>query len=590
METKWMVYGKKADFKAIGEKFNIDQVVARVIRNRDIIGDKSIDMYLNGKLSDTYQADSMADIQCGCQIIADSIREGKHICIVSDYDVDGVMSNYILLDGLKNLGANVSYKIPDRIIDGYGINSRIINEAHDEGVEVIITCDNGIAAVESIELAKSYGMKVVVTDHHVVPYEIDDTGCKKEVLPPADAVIDIMREDCEYPFKGICGTTVAYKFVKYLYDYMNVDWDNPYKYIEMVAIATVCDVMELIDENRIYVKEGLKLLKSTDNIGLKALIQLCGLEGKELSAYNLGFNIGPCLNAAGRLSTALKGLSLLLEKDWNRAIVLAEELFSLNNDRKGLTEKGVEDGKLMVDNNYSQDKVLVIYLPELHESIAGIVAGRLREHYYKPIFVITDSEEGIIKGSGRSIEGYHMFDALTEVKDLLLKFGGHELAAGFSLSKTNLEDFRKRLNDNQKLSDEQLTPVVRLDVPMPINYITKELVIQLKRLEPFGKGNEKPIFGQSGLGVKRVNLFGNEKQYARIYFQDEFGNVIEAIDFHGKEFLDCIKMWFSEEECDKILRGMPNMVQLDVAYYPDVNEYQGRTTIQIRPSMYRKTQ
>lgn len=590
MEAKWVVYGKKADFKAIGEKYNIDQVVARVLTNRDVVGDDAIASYLQGSLKDTHSPSLMEDMSKGCQIMAESIRTEKSICIVSDYDVDGVMSNYILYDGLKRLGANVSYKIPDRIIDGYGINERIIEEAHNEGVNVIITCDNGIAAVDAIALAKSLGMRVVVTDHHAVPYDMDASGEKVEKLPPADAVIDIMRETCAYPFKGICGATVAYKFIRNLYETMGVLWEDETRYIEMVAIATVCDVMELRDENRIYVREGLKLLKNTKNLGLKTLLSVNELSGKNLSAFHLGFVIGPCINATGRLSKADNGLELLLEEDEDRAYTLANELLALNQERKSMTEEGVVEAIKQVEEKYKEDVVLVVYLPELHESIAGIVAGRLREHFYKPIYVITDTKEGTIKGSGRSIEGYHMFDALTEVKDLLLKYGGHELAAGFSLAKENLEEFRRRLNVNQHLTEEELTPVVRLDVPMPIAYISERLIEQLRLLEPFGKGNEKPIFGQSGLGIKRVIPMGKEKQYMKILFQDSDGYVVEAMDFNGKHFIECIKMWFSDEECDKILKGMPNNVKLDVAYYPTINEYGGRKTIQIQPILYRKTQ
>lgn len=590
MDANWVVYGKRADFQAIGDKFNIDQVIARIIRNRDVIGDDAIDMYLNGTLENTYEPDTMADIDKGCQIIWDSIKKEKSICIVSDYDVDGVMSNYILLEGLKGAGARVTYRIPDRITDGYGINERIIKEAYDEGVETIITCDNGIAAFPAIELAKKLGMMVVVTDHHEVPYELNEAGEKIYKLVPADAVIDIKRVDCEYPFKEICGATVAYKFIRHLYKCMGIPWDNPDRFMEMVAIATVCDVMELKDENRIYVREGLKSLQNTNNAGLKALLKVNDLWGKNISGYHLGFVLGPCINASGRLETAEKGLKLLVSEDEADAMDMAGELVEINKSRKAMTESGVTLAIEMVETQYLDDVVLVVYLPKLHESIAGIVAGRLREHFYKPVFVITDSEEGIIKGSGRSIEGYHMFDALTEVKDILLKYGGHELAAGFSLTKENLEEFRKRLNENQRLTKEQLTPVVRLDVPMPISYITPKLVSQLKCLEPFGKGNEKPLFGQAGLGIKSARFMGKEGQYIKIIFQNSDGYTIEAVDFNAKRFIDCIKMWFSDEECDKMLKGVPNNIRVDVAYYPSINEYGGRKTIQIQPSMYRKSQ
>ncbi len=590
MEANWVVYGKKADFKAIGEKYNIDQVIARVMTNRDVVGDDAISSYLHSSVADTHSPHLMKDIDKGCEIIAAGIKEEKAICIVSDYDVDGVMSNYILYDGLRRLKGNVGYIIPDRIKDGYGINERIIRKAKEDGFEVIITCDNGIAASDAIALGKSLGMQVVVTDHHSVSYDIDDNGKRVEKLPPADAVIDIMRSDCPYPYKHICGATVAYKFIRHLYEYMEIAWEDEKKYFEMLAIATVCDVVELKDENRIYVREGLKVLEHTDNPGLSALLEINELKGKKLSAFHLGFVIGPCINAAGRLFKADEGLELLLCEDKSRACDIAGRLMELNRERKNMTENGVSEAIKQVEDNYKNDVVVVVYLPELHESIAGIVAGRLREHFYRPVYVITDSEEGIIKGSGRSIEGYHMFDALTKIKDLLTKYGGHELAAGFSLKKSNLDEFRKRLNQNHGLRDEELVPVVRLDVPMPVNYISERLINQLSLLEPFGKGNEKPVFGQSGLGIKRAVLLGKEKQYIKIFFQDSEGYVIEAMDFNGKAFTDCIKMWFSDEECDKMLRGMPNTIKLDVAYYPSINEYNGRKTIQIQPVLYRKTQ
>jgi len=589
VESVWTVYGKRADFNKIGKKYNIDPVVARVMRNRDIVGDDSIREYLYGTLDDTYNPETMADMDKGCAIMAEAIKNGEKICIVSDYDVDGVMSNYVLWDGLTRLGGRVTYRIPDRIKDGYGINEAIIREAYEENTGTIITCDNGISAGLAINLAKELGMKVIVTDHHVVPYTIDENGQKLYKLPPADAVIDIMRQDCPYPGKNICGTTVAYKFIRELYKHMEMPWDDPFRYIEMIAIATVCDVMELKGENRIYVKEGLKLLEDTDNTGLQALLEVCGLKNKKLSAFHLGFVIGPCINAAGRLESAKQGLELLMSKNKSEALDLAVRLRELNIHRKDMTEEGVNQAIEMVKNNYMEDKVLVVYMPDLHESIAGIVAGRLREHFYKPVFVITDSNDGGLKGSGRSIEGYHMADSLNQIKDILIKYGGHELAAGFSLLPENLENFRKRLNDNQKLTSRELTPTVRLDAAMPVSYITLKLVEQLQLLEPFGKGNEKPMFGQSNLGIKSVSFMGKENQYVKIYFQNEEGYVIEGVDFNGKSFIECIKMWFGDEECDKILKGVPNKVKLDVAYYPLINQYGGKKTIQIQPYMYQRT-
>lgn len=590
MDAKWTVCGKRADFKEIGKKFGIDQVVARVIRNRDVVGDDAINMYLNGTLDMVHHPTLMADMEKGCRLMAEKIHDRKPIRIISDYDVDGVMSNYILLDGLKRLGADVTYEIPDRVADGYGINERMIEDAYRDGVDTIITCDNGIAAFPAISLAKRYGMTIIVTDHHDIPYELDDENNRHYKLVDADAVIDIKREDCPYPYKGLCGAGVAYKFIRCLYDTMGVEWDDPEKYIEMLAIATQCDVMELTDENRIYVREGLKLLRRTKNIGLKSLIYQNGLGGKQIYSYHLGFVLGPCINAAGRLESAREGLKLLLCEDETEAMNMAASLMELNIKRKGMTNDGVTDAVEKVERELRDDTVLVIYLPKLHESLAGIVAGRIREQYYKPVFVMTDSEEGLLKGSGRSIEGYHMFDALSEIKDILEKFGGHELAAGLSIKTDRLCDMRRLLNENQHLTREQLTPIVRIDVPMPISYISIPLVEQLKLLEPYGKGNEKPLFAQAGLGIKSARVFGAEGKYIRIQFQDDDGTTIEAVDFDGIKFQECIKVWFNDEECGKMLKGLPNHIKLDVAYYPDINEYGGRKTVQIKPVMYRKSE
>ncbi len=589
METRWTVYGKRADFKAIAQRFQIDQVVARVIRNRDIVGDSDIERYLHGTLADVHDPADMADMELGCGIMEEKIRVGKSIRIISDYDVDGIMSNYILYDGLRSLGATVSYEIPDRVADGYGINERMIRDAHEDGIDTIITCDNGIAAFPAVELAKAYGMTVIVTDHHEVPYEPDAEGNRHYRLVPADAVIDIKREDCRYPYKKLCGAAVAYKFIRHLYAMMGQPWENEEQYIEFVAIATQCDVMELTDENRIYVRKGLEILPRTLNPGLRALIAVNGLVGKRIYSYHLGFVLGPCLNAAGRLESAKKGMELLLCEGEDKAMALAEEMRDLNMLRKEMTEDGVRRAFEQVDCHLAEDKVLVIFLPELHESLAGIVAGRVREQYYRPVYVVTRSESGVLKGSGRSIEGYHMFDALTECGHLLVKYGGHAMAAGFSLEERNLDGFRRLLNEKQHMTEEDLTPVLRLDVPMPMSYITPKLVEDLHLLEPFGCGNEKPVFGQAGIKIKRAKFVGSEQQYIRIIFQDSEGYCTEGIDFHANNFITCIKLWFHEEECDKMLKGLPNNIILDVAYYPDVNVYGGHETVQVKPLMYRKS-
>ena len=588
MDSLWTVYGKKADFAAIGEKYNIDQVVARVIRNRDIIEDKDIDMFLNGGMDSVHDPSLMRDMDKACSIMREKILSGKKIRIISDYDVDGVMSNYILLAGLRNAGADADYEIPDRMTDGYGINERIVQAALEDGVDTIITCDNGIAAFPALELAKENGMTVIVTDHHEVPYEIVD-GQKICKMVPADAIVDIKNPECQYPFKELCGAGVAYKFIKHLYRTMDIEFTDEAEYIQMVAIATVCDVMTLKDENRVYVREGLKLIKNTNNVGLNALLSVNDLAGRDIYTYHLGFVIGPCINAAGRLDTAKAGLELLLETDRDLAMKRAYEIKELNVSRKQMTEEGAGKARDLIEKEMRQDTVLVVYMPDLHESLAGIVAGRIKDAYYRPVYVVTSGNGGMLKGSGRSIEGYNMFDELSACEDLLTKFGGHELAAGFSLEKDKLQEFRERLNKNVKLSKEQLTPVLRIDVPMPVSYISKKLIEDLNRLEPFGKGNEKPLFAQAGLKVKKVKLLGNKGQYIKIYFEDENGYMVEAMDFDSNNFIDCIKMWFSETECDKMLKGLANDIVLDVAYYPDINEYMGRTTIQIKPVKYRRS-
>ncbi len=588
--SEWKIYAKRADFNAIGERFGIDPVIARIIRNRDIEDDENINKYLNGNLDMTYSPFLMADMEKGCMLMADKIKQGKKIRIVSDYDVDGIMSNYILLDGLKAAGADVTYEIPDRQNDGYGINERIVNDAAKDGVDTIITCDNGIAAFAEADLAKKLGMTVIVTDHHEVPYDIDDNGERIYKYVNADAVIDIKRPDCAYPFKELCGTGVAYKFIRALYEKLGLSWDNELKYIEMVAIATVCDMMDLTDENRIYVKKGLEILKQTTNTGLKALLEATGISGKKITSYHAGFIIGPCLNATGRLESAKEGLGLLLCDDKVHAAEMAARMKELNDERKKMTDEGRKAGIAQVEEKLSDDTVLVVYLPNLHESIAGLVASKLKEKYYKPVFVCTDihDDPDMIKGSCRSIEGYDIHNALVEIKDIMTKFGGHKMAAGFSLPKENLREMRRRLNDNQRLTDKELNPDYMIDVPVPVSYLNIPFVEQLSVLEPTGKGNKKPVFAQSGLGIKRAIVFGKESQYIRIFFQDNDANVICAVDFDGITFQSNIKMWFSDEECDKILNGSPNNVKLDVAYYPEINDYNGRKSIQLKLLLYRK--
>lgn len=589
MEEEWRMYTRKADFNALSARFGISPVVARVMVNRGVNTEEAIEAYLYAGLDRTHSPELMKDAEKAALIMKEKIEAGARIRIISDYDVDGVMSNYVLYDGLKRAGADVSYEIPDRVLDGYGVNERMISDAHADGVDTIITCDNGIAAFPAIELAKSFGMTVIVTDHHEVPYDTDESGERHYRIVPADAVVDIKQPDCGYPFKEICGAVVAYKFIRTLYRKMDIAWEDENRYIEFLAIATVCDVMSLTDENRIYVREGLKLLRHTKNTGLRTLMKCNSLDGKSLSAYHLGFVIGPCINATGRLKSAQEGLALLLEEDEAAALKRADEMVRLNASRKQLTLEGTAVALEQVEKELKGDNVLVLYLPGLHESLAGIVAGRGREAFYKPVFVVTDGENGMLKGSGRSIEGYHMFDALTEVSNLLDKFGGHELAAGFSLKKENFEEFRRQLNEKEHLTQKELTPVKYIDVPMPTSYANVAICEQLEALAPFGKGNEKPLFGELRLNIRRISLFGNEGQYARITYENEKGLSAEGVDFDSASLIRRLTDWFGKDTVDNILSGLPNRSRVDILYYPEINEFKGVKKVQIKTVNMRRS-
>lgn len=580
MDSVWKVYAKKADFNAIGERYGIDPVIARIIRNRDVEGWENLERYINGSRKDFFDGKIMKDMDKGVHIIASKIREGAKIRIIGDYDVDGVSSIFILLKGLKKLGADVDYVIPHRIMDGYGINESLIQDAFDAGVDTIITCDNGIAAMEQIAFAKSLNMTVVVTDHHDVRFEEED-GVRTYIIPNADAVINPKQETCAYPFKELCGAAVAYKFIECLTGMMIANGDVVLEeypqfmdsLLEMAAVATIGDVMELKGENRIIVKEGLKLLNQTKNPGLRSLMELNGITQGGLSAYHIGFIIGPCLNASGRLDTASRSLELLMADTKADADRLAGDLKAFNDERKNLTLEQVAKAAEMVDmTELSKDNVLVVYLPECHESIAGIIAGRLRERYYKPVLVITNSEEGL-KGSGRSIEGYNMFEKLLNVSDLMTKFGGHPMAAGVSLPKENLEEFRRRLNEDANLTEKELTPIEWIDVAMPIDYITEDLILQLNILEPFGKGNEKPCFADKNLMVARVNIIGKNRNVLKMQLTNERGNIIEALKFNADEGL------LSEIKSGDLI---------SVIYYPSINEFNGKKTLQIVVNEIRK--
>lgn len=560
-----MVAVKRADFKGIGERFGIDQVTARIIRNRDVIGEKAIEKYLHGSRKDFYSPWLLKDMEKAVAILQEKIENRNRIRIIGDYDIDGVMSTYILLESLRGLGCDVDMMIPNRITDGYGINEHLIEQAWQEGRDTIITCDNGIAAVTQIRKAKDLGMTVIVTDHHEVPFE-DLEGGRKEILPPADAIVNPKQKACSYPFAGLCGAVVAMKVMEALYEKMAPEVDLVDKMLPFAGIATIGDVMDLQDENRILVKEGLQRLHHTTNLGLQELIRVNNLEPENISPYHIGFILGPCLNASGRLDTAKRALQLLLADSREEAAVLAGDLKNLNESRKEMTAQGLEKAIEQVEStSMMEDTVLVVFLPECHESLAGIIAGRLRERYHKPSFVLTRGEEGV-KGSGRSIESYSMYEKLCECKEYLTKFGGHPMAAGLSLEEENVERFRRKLNEQSGLTEEDLVEKVTIDVPMPIHYIRKDLVQELSLLEPFGKGNEKPLFAQKNLWVSQMRVFGKNRNVVKMRLTDENGYPMDGVYFgNGDEF--------AEEG-----RGKR---KISIVYYPDINMYQGRESLQV---------
>ena len=579
MREKWMLRTKKADFNEIGKKFNVDPLIARLIRNRDIILEEDIKKYLYGNKEDMYSPYLLKDMEKAVSILEEKIKNQSKIRIISDYDVDGVISNYVLFRGLQEIGANVDYEIPDRINDGYGINERMVMKAVEDGIDTILTCDNGIAAVNQIALAKENGLTVIITDHHDVPFIMQE-GSKIEQLPKADAVINPKQKECSYPFDKICGATVAYKLIQALYDKRGLEHDF---YLEYLAIATVCDVVDLTDENRIIVKEGLKLLNATKNLGIKALIGENFKEKPELNAYHLGFIIGPCVNAAGRLEHAGEGLSLLLAKDEEEAMDKARHLKILNDERKSLTEQGVEKAiELVETTNIKDDKVLVIYLTDCHESLAGIIAGRIREKYNKPVIVLTRSKEGV-KGSGRSIDEYSMFEKLSECRDYLDKFGGHPMAAGLSLKEENIDSFRKSLNDNSGLTEENLIKKVYIDIKMPFYYISEHIIHQIECLEPFGKANEKPVFAESDVKITEARILGENKNVLKLKLATDAGGTIEGICFKNtmEELLNQIKEKYGMDEVDKMFERRENAVRLRIIYYPSINSYKGKKTLQV---------
>ena len=569
---KWVVAAKRADFAQIAAKFGIDPVTARLIRNRDVVGDEAIQLYLYGGLEHLHNPHLLKGADEAAALIKRKIQEKKKIRIIGDYDIDGVNATYILYKGLKHCQALVDYEIPDRMKDGYGINEHLIQYAYEEGVDTILTCDNGIAAVDQIGYAKDHGMTVIVTDHHE----------PQDRIPPSDVIVNPKQEGCPYPFKNLCGAAVAWKVVQCLYELFDIRWEESLEFLEQTAIATVGDVMDLTEENRILVKEGLKKLNHTTNPGLHALIQANGLEQAQLNAYHIGFVLGPCINASGRLDTAKRALSLLLEENAEKAAALAQELKEFNDERKDMTAKGVEQAVELIENGpLKEDKVLVVYLPGCHESLAGIIAGRLRERYYRPTIVITDSAEGI-KGSGRSIETYNMFEELMKCKELFTKFGGHPMAAGLSMEKGMAEVLRKRLNEQTTLTSEDLTEKVVIDVPMPIDYITEHLVEELSVLEPFGKANTKPVFAEKNLQILNARILGQNRNVLKMQVKNARGAVLEALYFGDIQgFQEYLEKKFGSVEMEKLFQGRENRVSLSVVYYPSINEFRDRRTLQI---------
>lgn len=570
---KWFVTMKKADFQAIGKKYHISPILARLIRNREVIGDEAVDFYLNGTIADLYDGMLMKDMDRAVEILAEKIREGARIRVIGDYDIDGVNATYILQEGLSQLGAIVDTDIPDRIKDGYGLNRQLIDRAIEAGVDTIITCDNGIAATEEIAYGKEKGLTIIVTDHHEIPFL--EVGEEKEYLiPQADAVVDPHRPDCEYPFKGLCGAAVAYKVVEALYEVLQRDVDDVDYLMENVAIATVGDVMDLCGENRVFVKQGLEMLKCTNNEGMKALIECTQIPVERLNAYHIGFVLGPCINASGRLDTAKRALELLCAKTRREAVMLAEDLKALNDSRKEMTEKGVAQAVEQIETtSLKEDKVLVVYLPECHESIAGIIAGRIRERYYRPVFVLTKGEEGV-KGSGRSIEAYNMFEEMCKCRALFMKFGGHKLAAGLSLEEENVPRFRQVMNELANLTEEDLVEKVSIDMQLPLSYVTEELVEELELLEPFGKGNTKPLFAERNLKVIQPRIIGKNQNVLKFQVEDQYGTRMDAIYFG---------------DVRACLNTMEESPEMSFTYYPTVNEYMGRRTLQITVVNYCKS-
>ncbi|NLN14004.1 MAG: single-stranded-DNA-specific exonuclease RecJ [Tissierellia bacterium] len=582
---KWFIRNKGIDFTKIAKDLRISEIIAKILVNRDIYDYEQIERFLNPTLDKLYAPNLMFDLVKGAEIIREAIGHGEKIRIVGDYDVDGVMSVYILYKSLREMGAKVDYRIPDRIQEGYGINDDIIREAKEDGVDLIITCDNGIAALDQIQLARKLDLKIIITDHHDLPY-VEEDGVKKYILPDADAVINPKNPNCNYPFKLLCGAGVAFKLVQYLYSLYGKEREA-FKFLEYVAIATVCDVVSLVDENRIIVKYGLEQINATKNIGLKALIEVSSLK-RRITSYHLGFVIGPTINASGRLESAYKAVELLLCEDTDQAREIAKYLREVNEERKAITDAGFKSVISKIDNSHlKEDKVLLIYEPEIHESVAGIIAGRVKECYNKPTIILTDGQEGV-KGSARSIEEYNIFEELSSCKDLLTKFGGHPMAAGLSLDKDKIDILRQRLNSQTRLREEDLVKKVYIDMALPIECVSYNLIEDLNALEPFGTGNHKPLFGDKKLKVRRMYKYGANNNVIKLILESKRGTLLEGIIFYDDgSFEEQIQSKYGRDALNRLIKGMDNNISLDILYYPNINEYNGKTSIQLIIQGYR---
>ena len=588
MKERWFIKNRKADYKTMSLKYGISELMSKLIINRDIFEDEIIKSYVTPEFNKLHNPREMKDLELAVNILKEKIITNKKIRIIGDYDVDGVISVYMLYTALKKCNANVDYEIPDRIKDGYGINEKIIKEAKDDGVDTILTCDNGISAIDQIKYAKELGLTVIVTDHHDIPFVEDENNKKIFLRSDADAILNPKQKDCNYKFKSLCGAGVAFKLIEVLYEEFNIDKEECYKLIEFLAIATVCDVVDLIDENRIFVKKGLEKINNTTNLGLGELIRENEIQDKTISVYHLGFIIGPCINASGRLDNAKKGLRLLLADEEDEAVHLAKELVKLNAERKDMTMKGVEDAiEIIEGTEIINDKVLVVYLPHIHESLAGIIAGRIRERYNAPTLILTNGEE-FAKGSGRSIEEYNMFEKLLECKELLEKFGGHPMAAGLSIKEENIDKLREKLNENSMLKDEDLIKKIKIDCVLPLDQINFRVIEDLEKLEPFGKGNEKALFGIKDVNVIKAQILGKNRNVLKLKLKSNSDKIFDGIYFGDiEEFEQTVCDKYNSEELSKLYDGIFNDVKLDFVFYPNINEYNGNVSIQIVIQNYR---